>query len=149
MDIRFFFVYGVSVTIGTLLRKTLSVAELAAHAVSPDEIRALRTEAGRPINKVAVASLLGVRDGSTELAVSLLSGLRGITPPVSGRPAGFSALCTYPGLASVQIAQSAPRGCSTTRNRRKGRGFSVGVLPNIFGARQRGLFRRRAVGCAV
>ena len=100
---------GVSVTIGALLTRALSVAELAARAVSPEYVRALRTEAGRPINKDAVASLLGVRDGSIELAVSLVSGLRGITPAVAKllleATGGLSALCAHPGLPAVQIAQ--------------------------------------------
>jgi ERCC4-type nuclease len=100
---------GVSVTIGTLLSKAVSVAELAARAVGPDEILALRTENARPINKEAVASLLGLRDGSIEIAVSLLSGLRGITPPVARvlleACGGLSGLCAHPGLAAVPIAQ--------------------------------------------
>jgi ERCC4-type nuclease len=100
---------GVSVTIGTLLSKAVSVAELAARAVGPDEILALRTENARPINKEAVASLLGLRDGSIEIAVSLLSGLRGITPPVARvlleACGGLSGLCAHPGLAAVPIEQ--------------------------------------------
>ena len=106
---------GISVTIGALLTETFSVAELASRAVSPESIRALRTEAGRPINKDAVASLLGVRDGSVELGTLIVSGLRGITPAVArilldatgglAGLAGAAGLAGLAGLAAVQIAQ--------------------------------------------
>jgi ERCC4-type nuclease len=103
---------GVSVVTGATLARAFTVAELASQSVTPDQIRALKTESsrqGRPINKEAVASLLGLRAGSLELAVKLVSGMRNISPDVArlllGATSGLAGLCTHTALDEVKIAQ--------------------------------------------
>ena len=100
---------GISVVTGRGITRAFSVAELAAHAVTPEEIQALKTETGRPINKEAVASLIAVRAGSLEAAVRLVSGMRNITPAVAklllDASGGLARLCCFPGLADVKIHQ--------------------------------------------
>jgi ERCC4-type nuclease len=102
---------GISVVTGKLLTRAFTVAELAAQTVTPEQIRALKTATGRPINQDAVASLIGVRAGSLELAVRLVSGMRNITPAVARllleTAGGLSRLCDCPSLASVKLPQKA------------------------------------------
>ncbi len=98
---------GVSVVTGKALTRAFTVAELAAREVTPEQVRAVRTETGRPINQEAAESLLGVRDGSH--AVLLVSGLRGITPAVArlllDATGGLARLCADPRLAAVRLPQ--------------------------------------------
>ena len=100
---------GISVVTGKILTRAFSIAELAAQAVAPEQIQALKTDAGRPINKEAVASLVAVRAGSLETAVQLVSGMRNITPAVArlllDASGGLARLCVFPGLADVKIQQ--------------------------------------------
>jgi ERCC4-type nuclease len=99
---------GVSVTTGKTLTRAFTVAEIMTRATT-DEINALKTDTGRPINKRAVQSLIGLRAGSLELAVQLVSGIRNITPAVAKllleRTGGLSGLCAHTGLAAVRIPQ--------------------------------------------
>jgi len=102
---------GISVVLGKILTREFTVAELVTQRVTPDQIRALRTATGRPVNKDAVASLLAVRAGVRDAEVKLLSGLRNITPAVAGVilevAGGLSRLCAQPvsSLATVQLPQ--------------------------------------------
>lgn len=100
---------GISVVVGKALTRAFTVAELASQTVTHDQIKALKTESGRPINKEAVASLIGVHAGSLELAVQLVSGLRNITPAVArlllDTAGGLSRLCLSPDLAAVKLPQ--------------------------------------------
>lgn len=102
---------GISVVLGKILTREFTVAELVTQRVTPDQIRALRTATGRPVNKDAVASLLAVRAGVRDAEVKLLSGLRNITPAVAGVilevAGGLSRLCAQPvsSLAAVQLPQ--------------------------------------------
>jgi hypothetical protein len=100
---------GISVVTGELVTRAFSVAELAARTVTDDAVRALTTATGRPINKDAVASLLGVRDGVAALAALLVSGIQGITPAMAATlldaTGGLAPLCADPCLAAVKLAQ--------------------------------------------
>jgi ERCC4-type nuclease len=99
---------GVSVTTGKALTHAFSVEELVTR-VTTDEIIALKTDTGRPIKKQAIESLVGLREGSLELAVKLVSGIRSITPAVARRlletTGGLSGLCKHKELSAVRIAQ--------------------------------------------
>jgi len=100
---------GISVVIGTTLTRAFSVAELAAQTVTPDQIASLTTANGRRVNKDAVESIMSVRSGSLESAVSLVSGIRHITPAVARllveTSGGLSRLCACPCLAAVKLPQ--------------------------------------------
>jgi hypothetical protein len=98
---------GISVMTGRLLTRAFSVAELAAQTVTPEQVRALTTATGRPINKEAVESLIGVRGGSN--AALLVSGIKGITPALASilldAMGGLSRLCIDPLLHGVRVPQ--------------------------------------------
>lgn len=102
---------GVSVVLGKILTREFSVAELAAQAVPPERLRALKTATGRAINKDAQASLASVRGGSAEHAAKLLSGLRNVTPAVAkivlAGAGGLRRLCeSHPAfVAGIELPQ--------------------------------------------
>jgi ERCC4-type nuclease len=100
---------GISVVTGATLARAFTVAELAAQEITPEQIRALKTDTGRPINKEAVASLLGLRAGSLELAVTLVSGMRNISPDVArlllGAAGSLAGLCAHTALDEVKLPQ--------------------------------------------
>ena len=98
---------GISAMTGRLLTRAFSVADLAAQTVTPEQVVALTTATGRPINKEAVESLMGVRAGSN--AALLVSGIKGITPAVASilldAMGCLARLCTDPLLAGVRVPQ--------------------------------------------
>ncbi len=101
--------HGVSVVIGGALVRAFSVADLPT--LVPDRIAAVRTSTGRCLSGAAIASLLAARAGSTEHAVILVSGLRGVTPSMAAAileaTGGLAGLCAHSPatLAAVRIPQ--------------------------------------------
>ena len=93
--------HGVSVATGGALVRAFSVAELPTLPL--DRIGAVRTSTGRRLSGAALASLMAARTGSTEHAVMLVSGLRGITPRIA---------------AAILEATGVSRGCARTLPRR-------------------------------
>ncbi len=75
---------GISAILAGILVREFSLAKLALQEVEVAHVRKLRTATGRPINKVAQASLLGVRNGAEEHAVRAVQALRGLTPAGAG-----------------------------------------------------------------
>ena len=102
---------GVSVVLGKILTRSFTISELATRKVAPDQIRALKTATGRPINKDAAASLLAVRAGDAEHAMKLVSGLRNISPAVASlileATGGLMGVCAQPvnALAAIKLPQ--------------------------------------------
>lgn len=101
--------HGVSVVIGGALVRAFSVAELPTLPL--DRIGMVRTPTGRSLSGAALASILAARAGSTEHAVRLVSGLRGVTPRTAAAileaTGGFAGLCAHSPatLAAVRIPQ--------------------------------------------
>jgi hypothetical protein len=101
--------HGVSVATGGALVRAFSVAELPTLPL--DRIGAVRTSTGRSLSGAALASVMAARAGSTEHAVRLVSGLRGITLHMAAAileaTGGFAGLCAHSPatLAAVRIPQ--------------------------------------------
>jgi hypothetical protein len=97
------------VAIGGALVREFSVADLPT--LVPDRIAAVRTPTGRSLGGAAIASILAARAGSTEHAVILVSGLRGVTPSMAAAileaTGGLAGLCAHSAatLAAVRIPQ--------------------------------------------
>ncbi len=102
---------GVSIVLGKVLTRVMSVADLACGWVDEPRVRGLKTQNGKAIGKTAVDSLLAVRGDVGDCGVKLVSGIRGVSPAVAqvlvAATGGLRPLCgsTPEQLARIELPQ--------------------------------------------
>ncbi len=108
---------GVTLILGGVLCRTISVAGFARKEMTVDALQKLRSAGNRPLHKGALSALLGLRAGGRGAEEKILSGVRGV-----GVPAAKALLESAGGLAAL-LSRSAetmaimaiPRGAGSAK----------------------------------